>query len=108
MPYFNVWFREGDNFGTFSSDRDAISRDIIFTGSGGLALLGVTDEVIDEVIGYGTASDGISRQVRTDVLAGATAASNDDEAAWCDSTTVYDAASGAVGTPGAANEACAP
>jgi hypothetical protein len=85
---------------------DAVYDGSDLTGAGGLALRRNDGEVIDAVTTYGSSSDGVARQIAPQTTALGDASANDEASAWCDALPVYDAATGARGTPGAPNLAC--
>ncbi|MEZ4268887.1 MAG: lamin tail domain-containing protein [Myxococcota bacterium] len=94
---------EGENGG--------IAVDVVYegsdlTGAGGLALVRSDGTVIDAVTTYGSSSDGVARQIAPATVALGSVSANDEADAWCDALPIYDAATGARGTPGAPNLGC--
>jgi hypothetical protein len=96
---------------TNPADNGGLAVDVVYAGSdlsgaGGLVLRRNDGVVIDAVTTYGSSSDGVARQVGPATIALGDPTANDGAGAWCDALPVYDAGTGARGTPGAPNHAC--
>lgn len=94
-----------------ASENGGLAVDVVYegsdlTGAGGLALLRTDGAVIDAVTSYGSSSDGVARQIGPKTIALGDVSANDEGDAWCDALPVYDATTGARGTPGAPNLGC--
>ncbi|MCB9728131.1 MAG: lamin tail domain-containing protein [Deltaproteobacteria bacterium] len=94
-----------------TTENGGLAVDVIYdgtglTGSGGLVLRRNDGAVVDVVTTYGSSSDGVARQIGPALVEAGDASANDEGDAWCDALPVYDAVTGARGTPGAPNLGC--